>query len=224
MLAHVTQDPRLVEVFCSGGDPHRATAALLLHKPETEVTKEERQRAKAVNFGFAFGMGAKRFVNYALTDYHVELSMADAKNFLKGYRSAYVGVAAWQTRTGNTKPSTVRTASGRLRRFDSPDKGFCERLNTRIQGTAADGMKKAMVLLHEQLPRLGARLVLVVHDEVLVEAPIALAEEVRAVVESAMKTGMEKYVTSVPIVAKATIRRTWAEEDEVQADGASKTP
>jgi DNA polymerase-1 len=228
VLAEVTQDPRLLQVFRTGGDPHRATAALLLHKPEAEVTKAERQRAKPANFGVSFGMGAPRFVDYARTDYGVELSLEEAKKFVMGFRAAYVGVAAWQVRTGRLMPSAVRTASGRLRRFDEDDGGYCERLNTPIQGTAADGMKRAMVLLHQQLPRLGARLVLVVHDEVLVEAPAAVVEEVKTVVESAMRKGMEDYVSSVPIEAKASIQRTWAENDVVErmpdAGGKLTTP
>jgi DNA polymerase-1 len=192
------------------------------------VTKAERQRAKPANFGVSFGMGAPRFVDYARTDYGVELSLEEAKKFVMGFRAAYVGVAAWQVRTGRLMPSAVRTASGRLRRFDEDDGGYCERLNTPIQGTAADGMKRAMVLLHQQLPRLGARLVLVVHDEVLVEAPAAVVEEVKTVVESAMRKGMEDYVSSVPIEAKASIQRTWAENDVVErmpdAGGKLTTP
>jgi DNA polymerase-1 len=214
VLAEETQDPLLLKVFRSGGDPHRTTAALLLNKPEGQVTKEERQCAKAVNFGFVFGMGAKTFVTYAYAQYGLKLSLADAQRFLTGYRAAYVGVAEWQRRIGRLRAPSIRTASGRLRRFADPDAGYCQRLNTPIQGTAADGMKKALVLLHQQLPRLGARLLLAVHDEVLVEAPAAVAEETKAVVISCMEEGMRTYVKSVPIVVEASVRTTWSAVDE----------
>jgi DNA polymerase-1 len=214
VLAEKTQDPLLLKVFRSGGDPHRTTAALLLNKPGEQVTKEERQCAKAVNFGFVFGMGAKTFVTYAYAQYGLKLSLADAQRFLTGYRAAYVGVAEWQRRIGRLRAPSIRTASGRLRRFADPDAGYCQRLNTPIQGTAADGMKKALVLLHQQLPRLGARLLLAVHDEVLVEAPAAVAEETKAVVISCMEEGMRTYVKSVPIVVEASVRTTWSAVDE----------
>jgi len=71
-------------------------------------------------------------------------------------------------------------------------------------------MKPALVLLHRRLPPLGARLVLCVHDEVLVEAPVDRAEEIKAVVEKSMIEGMQRFVTSVPIVVQADIRPTWA--------------
>jgi DNA polymerase I-like protein with 3'-5' exonuclease and polymerase domains len=82
-------------------------------------------------------------------------------------------------------------------------------LNTPIQGGAADGMKAALILLHKQLPPLGARLVLCIHDEVLVEAPADRAEEVKAVVEKAMIAGMESFITAVPIVVEARICSSW---------------
>jgi DNA polymerase-1 len=214
VLAEETQDPLLLKVFRSGGDPHRTTAALLLNKPEGQVTKAERQCAKAVNFGFVFGMGARTFVAYAYAEYGLKLSPAEAGRFLAGYRGAYVGVAEWQRRTGHLKAPSIRTASGRLRRFENPDEGYCQRLNTPIQGTAADGMKKALVLLHQQLPRLGARLLLSVHDEVLVETPAAVADETKAVVISCMEEGMRTYVKSVPIVVEASVRTTWSAADQ----------
>ncbi|MGO9288380.1 MAG: DNA polymerase [Polyangia bacterium] len=213
VLAEYTQDRRLLHVFRSGGDPHRTTASLLLNKPEGQVTKDERQCAKVVNFGFIFGMGAKTFVKYAYAKYGLKLTLSEAERFLRGYRAAYVGVAAWQRRIGRLRAPSIRTASGRLRRFEDPDDSYCASLNTPVQGTAADGMKKALILLHQELPRFGAKLLLAVHDEVLVEAPPEAAEEVKAVVVSCMKRGMEAFVKSVPIEVEASVRTTWSETD-----------
>jgi DNA polymerase-1 len=215
VVADLTQDPRMLEVFKNSGDPHRATAALLLNKPQDAVTKAERQRAKAVNFGFVFGMGAQRFVQYARSDYGVVMSLEEATNFRNLYLDAYAAIAKWHKSIGRTMPSVVRTASGRWRRFDDSGRGYCERLNTPVQGTAADGLKRAMVLLHERLPEYGARMILSVHDEVLVETPVDAAEQVKSVVEAAMKDGMQEFVKSVPIAVEVTVRRTWSEEDVV---------
>jgi DNA polymerase-1 len=203
----------LLEIFRSGGDPHRTTAARLLHRPDAQITKEERQQAKVVNFGFIFGMGAETFVEYAYGRYQLKFSLAEAARFRRDYLKTYVGIAAWQRRTGRLRAPSIRTASGRLRRFEDPDDSYCASLNTPIQGTAADGMKKALILLHQELPRFGAKLLLAVHDEVLIEAPAEAAEEVKAVVVSCMKRGMEAFVKSVPIEVEASVRTTWSESD-----------
>src|SRR5208283_5115175 len=164
----------------------RRTAAAMLGIDESEVSDDDRASAKPVNFGFPFGMGAERFVMNALTGYNVTFTLAEARRHKEVYLRTYRGVARWQAKMRALMPIEVRTASGRIRRFNDRRKGYCERLNTPIQGTAADGMKEALILLHRRLPALGARLVLCVHDEVLVEAPKDRAEEVKAVVESSM--------------------------------------
>jgi putative DNA primase/helicase len=209
--AQMTKDPGLLKIFKEGGDPHRRTAAAMLGIAESQVTKEARKRAKPPNFGFLFGMGAERFVEYALADYGLEFTLAEAERFKRVYLQTYPGVARWQREMGMRMPIEVRTASGRTQRFKDRKDGYCQRLNTPIQGTAADGMKAALVLLHRRLPLLGARLVLCVHDEVLVETPIEHAEAVKKVVVDSMIEGMQVFVTAVPIVVEASIRRTWAE-------------
>ncbi|MGA7742073.1 MAG: DNA polymerase, partial [Polyangia bacterium] len=210
VLAHETKDSALMKIFNEKGDPHRRTAAAMLGIDELEVSGDDRDSAKPVNFGFPFGMGAERFVMDALTSYGVIFTPAQARRYKAAYLRTYRGVARWQEKMRARMPIELRTAGGRIRRFDTRRKGYCERLNTPIQGTAADGMKAALVLLHRRLPPLGARLVLCVHDEVLVEAPVDRAEEVKAVVEKSMIEGMQRFVTSVPIVVEADIRPTWA--------------
>jgi len=210
VLAHVTKDSALTRIFHEEKDPHRRTAAAMLGIDESQVSDDDRASAKPVNFGFPFGMGAERFVMNALTGYNVTFTLAEARRHKEVYLRTYRGVARWQAEMRTLMPIEVRTASGRIRRFNDRKKGYCERLNTPIQGTAADGMKAALVLLHRRLPALGARLILCVHDEVLVEAPKDRAEEVKVVVENSMKEGMERFVTAVPIVVEADIRPTWA--------------
>jgi DNA polymerase-1 len=209
VLAHVTGDKRLTAIFRAGGDPHRALAAILLNKPPTDVTSDERKRAKPVNFGFCFGMGVDRFVAYALKDYGVVFTPAEARGFKGSYLSAYREVDAWQQRTRARMEREVRTVAGRVRNFASAHDGYTDRLNMPIQGTAADGMKRAMALLAPRLARHDAQIILAVHDELVVEAPEAAAEEVKAIVVAGMIEGMAVDVTSVPIVVEAEVRRTW---------------
>ncbi len=210
VLADITQDPELVRIFSEGGDPHRQTAAAILGVKVASVSPADRQRAKAVNFGFAFGMGAQRFVVYAQSDYGVVLSEAEARGFKRRYLETYRGVALWQNRAKAQMPLVVRTASGRRRSFQTKGRGFCERLNTPVQGTAADGLKQAMILLRDRLRPLGARIVLCVHDEIVVEVPEHQAQQGLSLVEACMREGMAEFVKTVPIVVEAEIRRTWA--------------
>jgi DNA polymerase-1 len=212
VLADVTGDEALRAVFRSGGDPHRQTAALLLGKGQPDVTEEERRRAKPVNFGFAFGMGEQRFIEYARADYGVESAPAEARDFKASYLAAYPGVADWQVRVRRGQAREVRSASGRRRCFPPGPDGYTQRLSTEVQGPAADGLKRAMVLLYSRLPAMGARMVLPVHDELLVEAPEETVVEVKSMVVAAMKEGMEEFVTSVPIEVASSVRATWTEE------------
>jgi len=209
VLAQTAPDAGLIKLFKSHGDPHRRTAAAMLNIDELQVDDEGRQLAKPVNFGFVFGMGAEQFVINALADYNLVFTLAEAMKFRAIYLHTYPGVALWQQKTRDQMPLEVKTPSGRTRLFSNRKEGYCQRLNTPIQGGAADGMKAALILLHQRLPPLGARLVLCIHDEVLVEAPTDRAEEVKAVVEKAMIEGMESFITAVPIVVEARICSSW---------------
>jgi DNA polymerase I-like protein with 3'-5' exonuclease and polymerase domains len=209
VLAQAAGDAGLIKLFKNHGDPHRRTAAAMLNVDESQVDKEGRQRAKPVNFGFVFGMGAKQFVVNALADYNLVFTLAEAMKFKTIYLHTYPGVALWQQKIRDQMPLEVKTPSGRTRLFSNRKEGYCQRLNTPIQGGAADGMKAALILLHQRLPPLGARLVLCIHDEVLVEAPTDRADEVKTVVEKAMIEGMESFITAVPIVVEARICSSW---------------
>lgn len=210
VLAHVTQDPVLMNVFKAGGDPHRMMASLMVGKPPEAVTPDERQRAKAVNFGFAFGMGSQKFVTNALKDYGLVLTRDEADAFKATYLKTYKGIAEWQQQMKEDMRREVRSASGRMRRFPPGNDHYTDRLNMAIQGTAADGLKAAVVDLQFWLDALGAKIVLAIHDELLVEVPQQVAEEAKAIIVHCMKAGMARYVTSVPIVVEAEIRERWA--------------
>ena len=213
VLADVADDERLRAVFRAGGDPHRATAAQLLQKAASDVTSDERQKAKAVNFGFAFGMGPAAFVDAARASYGVEITLEEATAFRDAYLAAHPGVHAWQTAIKRTMPVEVRTRSGRRRRFASSKQGYCERLNTEVQGTAADGMKRALVLAEQRLRGTSGRIVLCVHDEVLVECAEADGEAIKQIVVEAMRDGMSCFVKSVPIEVDAHVRSSWAQDE-----------
>lgn len=203
----------LARVFREGRDAHRATAATLTGKPEVEVTAHERKLAKAVNFGFLFGMGAERFREYAASGYGVELDLGEARRARDAFFATFPGIAAWHRRTAAmcraSDDVVVRTALGRRKRFAAGRASVPAALNIPVQGTAAEGFKRALVALHAELPRHGARAVMCVHDEVLVEAPAAAADEVRRVVIAAMRDAMASVVARVPIEVDARIAEDW---------------
>lgn len=217
VAAHMAPCPAMTEVFLEGRDPHRATAATLTGKPEHEVTSHERKLAKAVNFGFLFGMGADRFRDYARTGYGVELDAAEAKRAREAFFATFPGIAAWHRRVADLcrKGGTVvvRTALGRRKRFEPDRISVPAALNIPVQGTAAEGFKRAMIRLQPELAALGGRGVLVVHDEYIAEVPESVADLARARVTEVMQDAMATVVTRVPIVVEARIAASWGDED-----------
>lgn len=217
VAAHLAPCDALTQVFLDGRDPHRATAATLTGKPEIEVTPHERKLAKAVNFGFLFGMGADRFREYARTGYGVELDAGEARRAREAFFATFPGIAAWHRRTADLcrRGGTVlvRTALGRRKRF-APDRiSVPAALNIPVQGTAAEGFKRAMIRLRPALARLGGQGVLVVHDEYLAEVPETVAAQARTTVVEVMEAAMATVVTRVPIVVEARIAASWGDGD-----------
>jgi DNA polymerase I-like protein with 3'-5' exonuclease and polymerase domains len=214
VAAHLAPCPALQEVFRSGRDPHRTTAATITGKAESEITTRERKLAKAVNFGFLFGMGPARFRSYAADSYGVELSNAEAQSAKRSFFATYPGIATWHERIGRLGRSdvedvTVRTHLGRRKRFPAGQFSFNAALNIPVQGTAAEGFKLAMTELHRRLPEIGGRGVLCIHDEYLAEIPTENADRGRDLVADVMRTAMASLVTSTPIEVEARIVDSW---------------
>jgi DNA polymerase I-like protein with 3'-5' exonuclease and polymerase domains len=207
----------LRRVFIEGRDVHRATASTLARKAPEQVTSRERQLAKAINFGFLFGMGAKRFLSYAKSAYGLELQQREAEEARQAFFSTFPGIQAWHRRIGKLShtqrgPVEVVTVLGRKKRFPASEFSFNAALNIPVQGSAADGFKLAMTALHRELPRLGGRGVLCVHDEYIAEVPREQAEEARVLVARVMEREMSRVIPGVPIVAEAAIAQSWSEK------------
>ena len=213
VAAHLAPCDALRRVFREGRDPHRATAATITGKPEAEITDHERKLAKAVNFGFLFGMGASRFRSYAADGYGVELSASDAAGARAAFFRTFPGISRWHQQVSGlsrlSTPVLVRTQLGRRKRFPPGKVSFNAALNIPVQGTAAEGFKRAMIALDPALRDLGGRGVMVVHDEYIAEVPQERAEEARTCVETIMKTSMASVVTTVPIEVEAEVRSAW---------------
>jgi DNA polymerase-1 len=210
VMAHLSGDPALVEAFRSGEDVHAGTARRVF-KLAGDVPPELRARAKVVNFGVMYGMGARSLAQ------QMGLELKEAKEFIDGYFTAYAGVRRYLDRTVEEARETgwVQTLLGRrrylpqLRGSGGMERSMAERaaINTPIQGSAADLVKLAMLRVDAALARSGrARLLLQVHDELLLECPAgdaaAVAETVRAEMEGC-------YHLSVPLTVSVGTGATW---------------
>ena len=209
IAAAIAPDPAMLAAFADGADLHKRTAAAVLGVPEGEVTKEQRQLAKALNFGLIYGMGARTLVGHARAGYGVALTMQEAEGHRARFFRTYPGLAAWHLRTGDACRPETRTLAGR-RRLDTAT--FTQRLNTPVQGSGADGLKLALGRLwRHRAEAPTARLVATVHDEIVAECPERDAPAVAAWLAGHMQAAMAEVVAgAVPIETEATIARDWA--------------
>jgi DNA polymerase-1 len=217
VVAALAQDPVLSGAFASGEDIHRRTASEVMGVPMDKVTSDQRSAAKAVNFGLLYGQGA-----YALAA-SLGISSAQAKAFIERYFERMPQVAKWieGTKAQATKDGLVRTAWGRIRRIPELEssnpglkaQGLREAVNTVVQGTAADLMRRAMVRLHRSLQKEGlkARLLLQVHDELLVEAPPEEVERASALLKEAMEGADDLNQLGVKLAAEVRTGKSWLE-------------
>lgn len=214
VLAELSGDPTLLKAFAEGWDPHAATIALLLGKDIEDVTSQERDAGKGTNFAEIYGAGPGKIASMA------GVSITRAKWIKKEYQRRFPKVQEFKREVVNVarnrQPPYVTTLIGRRRYLPglwskADDVRFAaerQAVNTRVQGTAADIIKVAMVKLHRALPE-GSTMVLQVHDELLVSAPEDDAEEVRDIVQETMES--VRLLKRVKLEAEAKIGQTWAE-------------
>ncbi|CAN5627468.1 bifunctional 3'-5' exonuclease/DNA polymerase [soil metagenome] len=202
ILADFSDDKNFIEAFESGQDFHSATAAQVFGIKAEDVTPDQRSFAKRLNFGVVYGIGASRFAMMT------GLTQTDAENTLRKYFATYPKMDEWlrnQSKNVLTERS-ARTRSGRLARmsFDANDRasiGSAQRYakNMPIQGTSADILKRALRLLHDDISGSSAKLVNIVHDEIIVECNVAESENIAKTLESAMLRAGKEFVAKVPI-------------------------
>jgi DNA polymerase-1 len=207
IAAQISQDDALLAAYRQGADVHTRTAAAVLGASETAVTKEQRQLAKALNFGLLYGMGAKRLREYAASDYRVTLSDEEAERFRERFFATYAGLRRWH-RSQPKDAIETRTLAGRRRLAVDP---FTHKLNSPVQGTGADILKLALARLWEDRhAHPDAVPVLVVHDEIVLECDADQAEAVAAWLTTHMEAAGAALVLDVPIVAEAATFANWS--------------
>jgi DNA polymerase-1 len=214
VLAHLSGDPGLTRAFREGKDVHRETGALIFGVPAEEVTAAQRRIAKTINFGVMYGMSSFRLSR------ELNISRAEAESFIEAYFRTYPNIKSFVEQTVREAEThgAVRTLLGRERPL--PDitsrnrtvKSGAERIavNTPIQGTAADIVKRAMLRVDARLRAEGsdARILLQVHDELILEAPAAEREGVERIVSEEMAGAVE---LSVPLRVNVESGSSWGE-------------
>lgn len=191
VAAILSKDKRMLEAYRTGKDLYKLTASLILHKPEEDITKAERQRAKAVVLGLQFGMGYKKLCQYA-KQYGVDMSEDESSKLVDNYRLAYPDLYEWQQRTTRESAITLKatTVGGMVRKLNEDNYYTCS-LNTPVQGSAAEALLYSLTLLDKQFiyEKLPAKIVATVHDEILVECKTEVAEHVKDLLEQSMVLG-----------------------------------
>jgi len=213
VAAHMAQDEAMLEAFRENKDIHTTTAAAVLNIPPEQVTSDQRRDAKAINFGLIYGMSP-----YGLTQ-TTDLTLAEAENFVDTYFQRFPGIKKYldDIREQARTKGYVETLLGRKRYFprlatasNQNEKRREEReaINAPIQGTAADIMKLAMIAVANALEKSGikARMLLQVHDELVLEAPQEEVEETIELVQSAME---DVYSLEIPLSTEAQYGKDW---------------
>jgi len=214
VAAILTGEPALLEAYRNGVDVHRDTAARLLKKPREDVTKDERQLAKAVNFGLLYGQGAGGLARYAAAEFNVHLTEADAGNYRRAWFNTFPLIRTWQERKAQDVRQTghVTTPAGRVRSLDDGSPRLAA-LNTPISGGAAEVMLAALGRLPLVLDGLDAVPVLVVHDELVLEVAREEAEEASHRLAKLMREAFLEIFPDGPTegLVEAHTGSSWAE-------------
>jgi DNA polymerase-1 len=217
ILAHISKDESLIETFRRGDDIHRATASKMFNIPREELTAEQRRAAKVINFGVLYGMSSFRLSN------ELGITTAQAKDWIDAYFSRYPKIHEYLERTLAEARNTgkVTTLFGRVRYIPEIHnrsftvRGNAERMatNAPIQGTAADILKMAMIALENKLNAhaSGARMLLTVHDEIVIETPESATAEVAEIVKGTMES---VYPLDVPLAVDAHWGPSWYDAKE----------
>mgnify|MGYP000478520095 FL=1 len=214
ILAHISQDKHMLEAFRNGEDIHKQAASKVLGIPIDEVTKEQRSRAKAVNFGIVYGIS-----DFGLAE-QIGVSRKDAKEYIEQYLEKYSGIKKFMDDVVEDakEKGYVETLFHRRRYIpELTSKNYMVRqfgtrvaMNTPIQGTAADIMKIAMIEIYNKLreEKLDAKIVLQVHDELIIECKIEEKEKVKKILQNGMENAAK---LSIPLKAEVSEATNWYE-------------
>jgi DNA polymerase-1 len=211
IAAEFVGEEKMIEAFQKGEDMHVLTASLVLGKPKEEITKEERQLAKAMNYGLIYGISPKGLMEYARFGYGVELSLEEARKLVAKFFKAFPRFAEWHKKIRETLNEKGKVEGTTLlgRRFVA--QSFQDAANYPIQGTGADMLKLAVDIFAYQCEMQGydAKIVNLVHDEIVCEVPKEQAEEVAELLKESMEFAGSLILKKVPVEADTAVSDRW---------------
>ena len=215
IAALLAPDKIMLDAYQQGADLHKRTASAVSGIPESEVTKAQRQLAKACNFGLIYGMGANGLSAYASSSYNVNMPLKAAEKARSAFFVAYPGIALWhsKTRLQSAQNQTVRTRGGLLRDLGSEPHGWklTEALNTPVQGTGAECLLESLIALPAALSGLDAHLILHVHDECIIECREKDSDKAKVALTAAMEAGFSALFpdANMPALVEAHSGPDW---------------
>lgn len=203
VLASISKDETLINYFNEGVDLHTGTASLVFNKPIEEVTKEERQVGKSLNFGICYGITAYG-IQKNLRKFGIHISLEEAEKYRVEFLKGYPKVKELQDKL--LRANGIMSLGGRY--WKGSTLSMTQRLNLPIQGSAAEGLKEALALLVCNM-KSSWKLVAVVHDEVVIEVAEEEAMEAKDILKCCMINGMKKIINDIPIIVDISISDNW---------------
>ena len=204
VLAELSKDDNMINAFKEGRDIHMETASAIFNKKAIDVTELERAVGKKVNFAQCYGVSAYGLKKIIKKEAKIDISLAQANKVISLFYNKYPKILYFHNELLTS--NSISSLGGRVWR--NIKKGDRLRYNLPIQATAAEGLKEALKLLVIEL-KSEWKLVNVVHDELVIEVPIAEAEEAKVMLEKVMLVGMAKLLKNIPIEVDIKIQENW---------------
>ncbi len=212
IAAEYVNEETMIKAFKEGKDLHRFTASLILGKNYDEITKKERQMAKAINFGLIYGISPRSLMQYAKNNYGIDISLSDAQKFHAKFFDVYSGFKKWheevKRKLEEKRQIVVYSLLGRRMVVSR----FTDAVNYPIQGTGSDILKMAVVLFGKATRGIDAYIVNLVHDEIVVECKEDISEKVKEVLSKSMKKAGEILLKNVPVEFEIEKVNHWGEK------------
>jgi len=214
IVAEISQDQRMIDAYQKGEDLHRLTASVITGKSIDDITKEERNAAKAVNFGLIYAMGPKSLKEYSLNNYGISMTLQQAREFREKFFLAYEGINRWHQEVQMKSSEEIRTLGDRRRILGNygHHEDIARMYNTPVQGTSADITKKALSMLYDRSKKNGIKVVGCIHDEIILEAPVAEVGTATQILKQSMIDAGRAYLKNVPVVVDIAIAGNWYEK------------
>ncbi len=212
IAAEYVNDETMIKAFSEGKDLHRFTASLILGKTYEDVTKEERQMAKAINFGLIYGISPRSLMEYARNNYGIDISMREAQKFHERFFEVYSGFKKWHDSVKEelSKKHSLVVYSLLGRRMVVHR--FTEAVNFPIQATGSDLLKMAVVFFGKLKKDLDAQIVNLVHDEIIVESSEENSQKAKEILSQSMLKAGKILLKKVPVEFEVEIVETWADK------------